>query len=223
MKLEPEKNVKDINTVPVWELGQEGGRTRLINQQYLYHNLIEAKKILEKHNIKYCLSHGTILGIYRDGDFIPWDDDVDIALLDFSQKEYFETVCRKEFEELGFFMPKCGDQSKPIEAFGPNSNMPYYDSVLIKRGEKLEFWWFEKKNEFYIYDEPRSKDDLKHPAKYYDELQMFDWRGHKWPIPNHIEDYLVLMYGKTWNTPREGRKYNNQKYKEDGTPIQQDY
>lgn len=223
VKLDPRKNVNDVNKIPIWELGQEGGRTRPINRNNLYHDLIEAKAVLDKHKIKYCLSHGTMLGIYRDGDFIEWDDDVDIALLDFSQREYFATVCRAEFEALGFFMPPIGDKTKPIKATQPNANMPYYDSVLIKRGEKLEFWWFEKKGDFYIYDESRCGVDLKHPAKYYDELQDFEWRGHTWKIPNHIEDWLLLMYGTGWSKVDKNRKYNNQKFDSKGNPIPQNY
>ncbi|WP_412972744.1 LicD family protein [Glaciecola sp. MF2-115] len=36
--------------------------------------------ILNKTNIRYYVDAGTLLGIVRDGDLIPWDDDLDIAL-----------------------------------------------------------------------------------------------------------------------------------------------
>lgn len=36
--------------------------------------------ILEKENIPYFVDHGTLLGIVRDGDLIPWDDDIDISI-----------------------------------------------------------------------------------------------------------------------------------------------
>ena len=56
--------------------------------------LINVDKICRKHNIPYWIDYGTLLGAVRHGGFIPWDDDVDICVLDRDYKKLRK--CLKE-------------------------------------------------------------------------------------------------------------------------------
>lgn len=42
--------------------------------------LLKIDSVCKKHNIKYFLGSGTLIGALRHGSFIPWDDDIDIMM-----------------------------------------------------------------------------------------------------------------------------------------------
>lgn len=64
--------------------------------------LLETDRICKKHGIKYFLFAGSMLGAARHGGFIPWDDDLDIAML---RPDYdkFCSIAAKEFTGDYFF------------------------------------------------------------------------------------------------------------------------
>ena len=47
---------------------------------YHYDMLCKFDDVCRKHNIKYYLYYGSLIGMARHKDFIPWDDDVDIVI-----------------------------------------------------------------------------------------------------------------------------------------------
>ena len=59
------------------------------------------EKICEKHNLKYWLSFGSLLGAYRHQGFIPWDDDLDVCMLR-EEVEQIYPILKNDLESLGF-------------------------------------------------------------------------------------------------------------------------
>lgn len=86
--------------------------------------LIEFDKVCRKHDIKYILDAGTLLGAIRHGGFIPWDDDIDIRMLR-SEYEKFCIVAKDEFNDDIFF------QSNKTDKY-----YPWIYSKLRKKGTK---------------------------------------------------------------------------------------
>ncbi len=62
-------------------------------------HLRDADDILTSEGIDYCLMFGTLLGLLRHSDFIPWDDDLDIIIFDIKK---FEKRCIEKFAERGY-------------------------------------------------------------------------------------------------------------------------
>lgn len=60
--------------------------------------LEQVKIICEKHNLQYFADSGTLLGIVRNNSFIPWDNDIDLAM---PRKDYqkFIKYAEKELPE----------------------------------------------------------------------------------------------------------------------------
>lgn len=65
--------------------------------QVLLAGMIDFHALCEKHNLRYCLHGGTCLGAVRHKGFIPWDDDVDIAML----REDYDRFLKIAQNELG--------------------------------------------------------------------------------------------------------------------------
>ena len=59
--------------------------------------LLEVDRVCKKHNIKYFLVSGTLLGAIRHKGFIPWDDDIDICM----PVSDYRRFCKIAQEEIG--------------------------------------------------------------------------------------------------------------------------
>ena len=67
--------------------------------------LVEFDAICKKHNLKYWLDSGTLLGAVRHQGFIPWDDDIDLSM---PVEDYnrFKEIATSELSEDIFFQTK---------------------------------------------------------------------------------------------------------------------
>ena len=89
--------------------------------------LKELDEYLGEHGIQYSIMSGTLLGAVRHGGFIPWDDDIDIAVL------------RKDYDRLIEILRKNKRIGEELEISGyevDKTDMPflkvYNKSIAVK-------------------------------------------------------------------------------------------
>lgn len=97
--------------------------------------LIEADRICKELNINYYIIGGTLLGAVRHGGFIPWDVDIDIAMV---RKDYeiFREYCIKKHDSTFFY-----------EDYTTEKNHSECHAILKLKG--TEIIYASRKNDYY--------------------------------------------------------------------------
>ena len=89
--------------------------------------LIEFDRICRKNNIPYQLNGGTLLGAVRHKGFIPWDDDIDVALKR-SDYEFFLKCCEQDLSEQYFLQTCFTDPASVIQFAKIRKNGTKYEN-----------------------------------------------------------------------------------------------
>lgn len=84
-------------------------------QKIVYDMLVEFDRICKKNNLKYILYAGTLLGSVRHQGFIPWDDDIDVAMLRSDYDKFLEIVSEELSKE--YFIQTTTTDKKSIYQF----------------------------------------------------------------------------------------------------------
>ena len=102
--IESQKQVIDI-LFSSYDLKSKG---TLRNIQLLYLELLRfIDNVCNKYDIDYWIADGTLLGAVRHGGFIPWDDDIDLAMMREDYNRLIE-VLPKEISNYEYLKEECG-------------------------------------------------------------------------------------------------------------------
>ena len=98
--------------------------------------MIELDRICEKNNISYTIIGGTLIGAMRNKGFIPWDDDVDIAMLR-SEYEKFRRAVKKDLDTSRFYFQD--DRNTPGYRWGYGKLRRKNTLFLREHQEKMPY------------------------------------------------------------------------------------
>lgn len=87
--------------------------------------LREFRRVCDLLGLRYYLTAGTLLGAVRHQGFIPWDDDIDVAM----PKADYELFSRKGYKFLS--------EEYLFQDYRTEPNFPYYFAKIRKRGTKV--------------------------------------------------------------------------------------
>lgn len=87
--------------------------------------LVEFQQFCDRFQLQYYLTAGTLLGAIRHRGFIPWDDDIDIAM---PRKDYDKLQKLAGEIPFGYF----------LQSFRTEPNFPYYFSKIRKNGTTVQ-------------------------------------------------------------------------------------
>ena len=169
--------------------------------------LFYSTDFLTKHGIKYFLEGGTLLGIVRDGDLLPWDHDVDISI-DYSDAEKLDKL-RWRFYFMGYRLT-C---RKGRKSYGPIKQNDYRIFKLKPLGYSfLKMFYAPFAEKMVVLDIFVKKDDDKYTywqsmgkflrvdKSHYESHETIDFMGYKLTAPYNYKDYLTAKYGD-WSVP----------------------
>jgi ubiquinone/menaquinone biosynthesis C-methylase UbiE len=149
-----------------------------LDKEACKHLLFSTKKVLK--DITFMLVFGTLLGAYRDGDFIEWDEDVDIALFDRDKEAVDKLIKGGYFAIYGLEFIRDD----------PVCYSFVYDNNYI------DLYFFTDTGEDFV-----CGSKMKIERTQLDKLSTIKFLGEDFQTVRYITRYLIDKYGMKWIEP----------------------
>lgn len=192
--------------------------TPIVSSAVRMKDLKDVLSVFKQYGVRAFVSYGVVLGAVRDKDFIKWDDDIDISIVDPIDYKTRKAIGWKLFD-LGFT-----PQGISFNVFGrlEPSEIGYNGDdksgiIVCERGFKFSIFFFEEVDcplhgkEMVCTPKLSSVKLLCSPAKFYEKGEQLKLLGEKFLVPSPLKEYLEYTYGN-WKKPVPG--YHAPQYRE---------
>ena len=163
--------------------------------------LLDTIDVLDKHTITYHLEGGSLLGIVRDGDLLPWDKDTDLSIMSDDVPRLQPALadlktCGWRLSERSF---------KMNEAFARQSDMRLVKVkdrfMKVLAGPNTLDLFVKYIHEGYAYWIAASN-VMRVSAHHYEGFETVAWEGRQVKVPADYEGYLEAKFGN-WKVPQK--------------------
>ena len=154
-----------------------------MNKQIALENLLIIRDLFAERGIPMFLTFGTLLGAFREKDFIAHDDDVDLGV--FARDRDVILALMPELENRGFrILSTRGNRVYKLKRRAIQVDIFFVATKWTLRGRR---WDLEGKATI--------------AARYLDRLEEIEFLGHRFPVPHDPLGVVRSLYGRTWNVP----------------------
>jgi phosphorylcholine metabolism protein LicD len=168
--------------------------------------LFNVAKIFEKCGITYSLESGTLLGIRREARLLPWDNDIDLTMM----QDQLHKV-----DKLLQQLKNAGYRVRIRKYLNNSSYAKKGDIQIIKVRTKKLFGLIKGSVCLEIFLKYPKGDNvfwgvadkvLSTPSFYYNSYKKISFNNYDYSIPELTDEYLEFRYGdwqtakKSWNT-----------------------
>ncbi len=163
---------------------------------HVVHLVKDTFKFIENIGYESFINSGSLLGLVRDGAFIPHDDDIDVGVIMHSQSE--EDVAR---EWINFRDRLLAQDLIDLNKQKKSSQVLKFKNDL-NIGFDLFAAWFDKQGRFSVY--PHSHKNLLR-----EDIYPFQYdKTYGIQMPANAEKMLTSNYGENWKSPDPMFRFN---------------
>ena len=153
--------------------------------------------LLKQAGIPYYVDHGTLLGLIRDGDLLPWDDDLDLSV-----PAAFTAATLQAVQEGRATLPHAEELEWTAETivdsdqhriFGVIWSYPEDNGLQLRKFAVSLWFMFPQDGQIRQYINSA-------PDAFFAGRDELAYRGRMYPIPKQARDYLKFHYGE-WQVP----------------------
>ena len=150
--------------------------------------LLEFKTLLDQHDIPFFFIKGTLLGIYRDGEQLPYDKDIDLGLpWDIDRNTLLEL-----FEQSSEFTVQGNPSTAELE----------WNLVVehLSTGVTLDLFFFKPEGQSVLCGFHQLPKPLLWKFSTFN-LAPIQYHGAVFQMPHDPEKFLTEIYGEAWRIP----------------------
>ena len=161
--------------------------------------------ILDNNKIPYVLEGGTLLGLVRENRLLPWDNDLDLTIIEQDMDGVLNL--RRKFWWAGY-------KIRPRKSKKKMTHFPIGSIRLLKIKKKKYIFasgvglmdiFVKKKidDKYYWIVGPHDHVLKSVPSYFYENLTRYNFEGYDYSVPADYEDYLTYRYGEWRKTVKD--------------------